>query len=61
MVKELPSFGYKTTFAASMNHGHSDAIRRLTIGPSNTFFSVSSDRTMIAWQITGEANSISSK
>ncbi|RMX62126.1 hypothetical protein KXD40_007102 [Peronospora effusa] len=60
-VKELPSFAYKTTLGADLNHGHQDAVRRITIGPSNTFFSTGNDRKMIAWQITGDAASIQSK
>eukprot|EP00644_Phytophthora_capsici_P017559 jgi/Phyca11/9825/fgenesh1_pm.PHYCAscaffold_42_\ len=59
-VKELPSFAYKTTMGA-MNQGHQDAVRRITTGPSNTFFSTGNDRKMIAWQITGDAASIQSK
>ncbi|CAI5728794.1 unnamed protein product [Hyaloperonospora brassicae] len=60
-VKELPSFAYKTTLGADLNQGHHDAVRRITTGPSNTFFSTGNDRKMIAWQITGDANSIQSK
>lgn len=43
-----------------MNQGHQDAVRRITIGPSNTFFSTGNDRKMIAWQITGDVASIQS-
>ncbi|KAJ8569428.1 hypothetical protein ON010_g5831 [Phytophthora cinnamomi] len=60
-VKELPSFAYKTTLGANLNQGHQDAVRRITTGPSNTFFSTGNDRKMIAWQITGDAASIQSK
>ncbi|CAH0476848.1 unnamed protein product [Peronospora belbahrii] len=60
-VKELPSFAYKTTLGANLNRGHQDAVRRITTGPSNTFFSTGNDRKMIAWQITGDAASIQSK
>uniref|UniRef100_M4C1T7 C3H1-type domain-containing protein n=1 Tax=Hyaloperonospora arabidopsidis (strain Emoy2) TaxID=559515 RepID=M4C1T7_HYAAE len=60
-VKELPSFAYKTTLGADLNQGHHDAVRRITTGPSNTFFSTGNDRKMIAWQITGDVNSIQSK
>ncbi|KAE8990193.1 hypothetical protein PR003_g21942 [Phytophthora rubi] len=60
-VKELPSFAYKTTLGANLNQGHQDAVRRIAIGPSNTFFSTGNDRKMIAWQITGDAASIQSK
>ncbi|KAI9906400.1 hypothetical protein PsorP6_003445 [Peronosclerospora sorghi] len=60
-VKELPSFAYKTTLGATLNHGHQDAVRRITTGPSNTFFSTSNDRKMLAWQLTGDASSIQSK
>ncbi|GMF09547.1 unnamed protein product [Phytophthora lilii] len=60
-MAELPSFAYKTTLGANMNQGHQDAVRRITIGPSNTFFSTGNDRKMIAWQITGDAASIQSK
>ncbi|KAG7400441.1 hypothetical protein PHYBOEH_005816 [Phytophthora boehmeriae] len=60
-VKELPSFAYKTTLGASVNHGHQDAVRRITTGPSNTFFSTGNDRKMLAWQIIGDAASIQPK
>lgn len=60
-VKELPSFAYKTTLGANLNRGHQDAVRRITTGPSNTFFSAGNDRKMIAWQITGDATAIQSK
>ncbi|RLN45291.1 hypothetical protein BBJ28_00010004, partial [Nothophytophthora sp. Chile5] len=60
-VKELPSFAYKTTLGANVNQGHQDAVRRITTGPSNTFFSVGNDRKMLAWQITGDVGSIQSK
>lgn len=60
-VKELPSFAYKTTLGASVNHGHQDAVRRIAVGPSNTFFSTGNDRKMLAWQITGDAASIQPK
>ncbi|TYZ68362.1 hypothetical protein PybrP1_005390 [[Pythium] brassicae (nom. inval.)] len=60
-VKELPSFAYKTTLSAAANVGHQDAVRRLAIGPLNTFFSVGNDRKMLAWQITGDSAAIQSK
>jgi hypothetical protein len=60
-VKELPSFAYKTTLGGNLNQGHGDAVRRIAIGPSGTFFSAGNDRKMIAWQITGDAASIQAK
>ncbi|TMW64034.1 hypothetical protein Poli38472_014151 [Pythium oligandrum] len=60
-VKELPSFAYKTTFVARANFGHQDTVRRIATGPHNTFFSVGNDRRMLAWQVTGDANSVQPK
>lgn len=60
-VKELPTFAYKTTFVASANFGHKDAVRRIATGPLNTFFSVGNDRRMLAWQITGESSALQPK
>lgn len=60
-MKELPSFAYKTTLSGSANIGHQDAVRRIAIGPLNTFFSVGNDRKMLAWQITGDAAAIQPK
>lgn len=60
-VKELPTFSYKTMLAQSANAGHQDAVRRLIIGPHNTFFSAGNDKKMIAWQITGDVASIQPK
>ncbi|GLD97492.1 hypothetical protein PINS_up006176 [Pythium insidiosum] len=60
-VKELPTFAYKTTYQQGANFGHQDAVRRIVTGPMNTFFSVGTDRKMIAWQITGDASAIQPK
>ncbi|TDH71065.1 hypothetical protein CCR75_002802 [Bremia lactucae] len=60
-IKELPSFAYKTTLSANLNRGHQDAIRRISTGPINTFFSTGNDRKMIAWQIIGDAAAIQPK
>uniref|UniRef100_K3WP21 C3H1-type domain-containing protein n=1 Tax=Globisporangium ultimum (strain ATCC 200006 / CBS 805.95 / DAOM BR144) TaxID=431595 RepID=K3WP21_GLOUD len=60
-VKELPSFAYKTTLSGAANIGHQEAVRRISIGPLNTFFSVGNDRKMLAWQITGDAAAIQTK
>jgi hypothetical protein len=61
VVKELPSFAYKTTLSIHANYGHRDAVRRISTGPMNTMFSVGNDRKMLAWQIVGDVNAIQSK
>ncbi|KAH9064863.1 hypothetical protein Ae201684P_003643 [Aphanomyces euteiches] len=59
-VKELPSFNYKTAFGKSLNSvGHTQPVRRIIRGPLHTFFSVSMDNKMMAWQVTGKAADIS--
>lgn len=60
-MKELPSFAYKTTLSSAANFGHQEAVRRISTGPLNTFFSVGNDRKMLAWQITGDSAAIQSK
>lgn len=57
-IKELPSFAYKTTLAYSANQGHQDAVRRISTGPLNTFFSTGNDRRTLAWQLTGDVAAI---
>ncbi|OQS00699.1 hypothetical protein THRCLA_05892 [Thraustotheca clavata] len=61
-VKELPSFQYKCCFGKNIsNVGHYDAVRRIVKGPMHTFFTVSNDKKMMAWQITGKASDISNQ
>ncbi|EQC34395.1 hypothetical protein SDRG_08165 [Saprolegnia diclina VS20] len=61
VVKELPSFKYKTIFGKSQtNVGHTDAVRRIVPGPAHTFFTTSGDRKMMAWQVTGKISDIQS-
>lgn len=60
VVKELPSFSYKTTLSGVANVGHRDTVRRLIPGPANTFFSAGNDKLMIAWQWTDAIATIKS-
>lgn len=60
VIKELPSFQYKTQLSQYANHGHREAVRRILAGPANTFFSVGEDRRTIAWQLTDSVSIITS-
>ncbi|RHY98255.1 hypothetical protein DYB37_008269 [Aphanomyces astaci] len=58
-VKELPSFNYKMSFGKVLNNvGHTQPVRRIIPGPLHTFFTVSMDNKMMAWQVTGKAADI---
>ena len=50
VIKDLPSFEYKTMLTGHLGVGHREAVRRIVIGPSHTFFSAGVDKKAIAWQ-----------
>lgn len=60
LVKELPTFKYKTQLSMGTNTGHRDTVRRIVKGPSHTFFSAGEDRKVFAWQITDGVDTIPS-